>query len=135
MERYLPLLRSISTSEGKADILEAAGDFWQKNPQMIIIVFDKLMQYQIVNPSDVVGWSFAPRSSKGNAAGVTTSDWQLIQGALDKSIGRVAISKRRLAALRKEDDDASARIKARTDGGASMDVDSEVKGFFLSFFF
>ncbi|KAF8529245.1 MIF4G like-domain-containing protein [Hysterangium stoloniferum] len=127
MERYLSLLRSISTPDGKADVLEAAGDFWRRNPQMIIIVFDKLMQYQIVDPSNVVAWSFTLRSSKGNAAGITTAEWQLIQGALDKSIGRVAISKRRLAALRKEDDDARARIKARTDGGANMDVDSEVK--------
>jgi nuclear cap-binding protein subunit 1 len=128
MERYLPLLRSVSVSEGKADVLEAAGDFWRKSPQMMIIVFDKLMQYQIVDPTNVVTWAFAPREGKGEMTGLTTGDWELVKGALDKAIGRVAISKRKLGVLRKEEDDARARAKARTNGGAGMDVDSEVKG-------
>lgn len=128
MERYLPLLRSVSVSEGKTDVLEAAGDFWRKSPQMITIVFDKLMQYQIVDPTNVVSWAFAPRESKGEMAGLTTGDWELVKGALDKAIGRVAISKRKLGILRKEDDDVRARAKARTNGGVGMDVDSDVKG-------
>jgi len=127
MERYLQLLRSISVAEGKADVLDAAGDFWRKNSQMIIIVFDKLMQYQIVDPTNVVTWAFAPRQSKRGLAGLTTDEWQLVKGAIDKAIGRVAISKRKLAVLRKEEDDARARVKARTDGAASMDVDAEMK--------
>ncbi|KAF8583944.1 hypothetical protein K439DRAFT_1411525 [Ramaria rubella] len=127
MERYLPLLRSISISDGKVDMLDATGDFWRKSPQMMIIVFDKLMQYQIVEPSNVVTWAFAPKQSKGGATGLTTSEWELVKGALDKAIGRVAISKRKLALLRKEDDDARARAKARVDGGAEMDVDAEVE--------
>lgn len=128
MERYLPLLRSVSVSEGKADVLEATGDFWRKSPQMVIIVFDKLMQYQIVDPSNVVTWSFGPREGKGKVNGLTTSDWELVKAALDKAIGRVAISKRKLVVLRKEEDDARARAKARTNGGAGMDVDSDTKG-------
>ncbi|KAF8511162.1 MIF4G like-domain-containing protein [Gautieria morchelliformis] len=130
MERYLPLLRSVAVSEGKSDVLEAAGDFWRKSPQMIIIVFDKLMQYQIVDPSNVVAWAFAPREGKGEVTGLATSDWELVKAALDKAIGRVAISKRKLAVLRKEEDDARARAKARTNGGAGldagMDVDDEI---------
>jgi len=128
MERYLQLLRSISVAEGKADVLDAAGDFWRKNSQMIIIVFDKLMQYQIVDPTNVVVWAFAPRQSKRGLAGLTTDEWELVKGAIDKAIGRVAISKRKLAILRKEEDDARARVKARTDSVAGMDVDSEMKG-------
>jgi nuclear cap-binding protein subunit 1 len=130
MERYLPLLRSVAVSEGKSDVLEAAGDFWRKSPQIIIIVFDKLMQYQIVDPSNVVTWAFAPR--EGKVTGLATGDWELVKAALDKAIGRVAISKRKLAVLRKEEDDARARANARTNGGAGldagMDVDGEVKG-------
>lgn len=129
MERYLPLLRSISTGGGKADILEAAGDFWRKSWQMILIVFDKLMQYQVVEPIDVVIWAFAPRSGKGSTTGLTTSEWQLIRASVNKAIGRVAISKRKLALLRKEEDEARARMKAE---GAGMDVESEVRG--LKFF-
>ncbi|KIJ26031.1 hypothetical protein M422DRAFT_272943 [Sphaerobolus stellatus SS14] len=127
MERYLQLLRTISVAEGKADLLDAAGDFWRKNSQLIIVVFDKLMQYQIVDPTNVVVWAFAPRQSKRGLPGLTTDEWQLVKAAIDKSIGRVAISKRRLAALRKEEDDARARVKAGTDGGVGMDVDAEMK--------
>lgn len=127
MERYLPLLRSISNGEGKGDILEAAGDFWRKNWQMVLIVFDKLMQYQIVEPINVVIWAFAPRGGKGNATGLTTSEWQLVRASVNKAIGRVAISKKKLIVLRKEEDDMRARLKARTEG-AGMDVESEVRG-------
>lgn len=135
MERYLQLLRTISTAEGKSDVLDAAGDFWRKNYQMLIIVFDKLMQYQIVDPTNVITWAFAPRQSKRGLAGLTTDEWQLVKGALAKAIGRVAISKRKLATLRKEEDDARARVKARTDENAenAIDVDGEVKGVSIPF--
>jgi len=87
---------------------------------MIGIVFDKLMQYQIVEPADVVAWVFAH-----NADGL---DWDLLRSAVDKANGRVVVARRRVATLRKEDDDAHARAKANANGGtdaATMEVDAE----------
>jgi len=55
-------------------------------------------------------------------------EWDLIKGAMDKANGRVVVARRKVAALRKEQDDSIARVKA--SGGAdvaSMEVDGEVK--------
>ncbi|KAG5643263.1 hypothetical protein DXG03_001273 [Asterophora parasitica] len=120
IERYLPLLRNITSStEGKAEILSASAAFWKGNRQMVGIVFDKLMQYQIVDPTDVVAWTFANR-----AGGLDAFEWDLMRGAIDKANGRVVIARRRVAALRKEEDD----VRARDNAAGAMDVDAEGDG-------
>ncbi|EGO01454.1 hypothetical protein SERLA73DRAFT_166017 [Serpula lacrymans var. lacrymans S7.3] len=143
IERYLPLLRGLAnggivgagsgSSEAKQDILSAAAAFWKRNRQMVNIVFDKLMQYQIVDPTDVVAWTFTNVAGDSHLSGMrplslSAFEWDLLKGALDKANGRVMISRRKVAALRKEEDDTIARAKA--SGGAdvaSMEVDADAK--------
>ncbi|KAF9645332.1 hypothetical protein BDM02DRAFT_3101505, partial [Thelephora ganbajun] len=107
VERYLPLLRNLAAGgisssggspslEARMDILTASARFWKRNRQMVGIVFDKLMQYQIVDPTDVVSWAFG--SGLGNGEGPLKVDhrqWDLLKGALDKANGRVMIARRR----------------------------------------
>ena len=141
IERYLPLLRNLvsggvsnavggGTPEAKSDILSASASFWKYNRQMIGIVFDKLMQYQIVDPTDVVAWIFSqeagvgePRALWGQSS-LSTYEWDLLKGALDKANGRVLIAKRKVVALRKEDDDTRGRAKATAN---AMEVDADAK--------
>ncbi|KAF9224403.1 hypothetical protein BS17DRAFT_779738 [Gyrodon lividus] len=147
IERYLPLLRSLANpnpaqgggddTEAKRNILDAAAIFWRRNQQMIGIVFDKLMQYQIVDPTDVVAWTFGNagsieevgfRGAVMRPSSIGAFEWDLMKGALDKANGRVMVARRKVAALRKEQDDSIARAKA--SGGvdvASMEVDADVK--------
>jgi len=143
IERFLPILRYLSSGgvssaggsgnpEAKADILTAAAAFWKYNRQMVAIVFDKLMQYQIVDPTDVVGWTFLNGVVIGQLAelagpmNLSAFEWDLLRGAIDKANGRVTIARRKVTALRKDDDDARARVKASVD--ETMDVDPEPKG-------
>lgn len=145
IERYLPLLRSLASggisgagtggsAEAKTDILTAAAAFWKHNKQMVNIVFDKLMQYQIVDPSDVVIWTFTNVAGSEHPSGMeplslSAFEWDLLKGALDKANGRVTIARRKVAALRKEEDDTRAKAKAR--GGvdvSSMEVDGDATG-------
>lgn len=135
IERYLPLLRALAAGtlsatttpapggaspQAKAGILDAAAAFWAHNAQMVGIVFDKLMQYQIVDPTDVVRWTFEQGAGK-TAKTLGGEEWDLLRGALDKANGRVVVAKRRVAALRKEEDDARARAKASGDAGMEVD--------------
>ncbi|KII96021.1 hypothetical protein PLICRDRAFT_97224 [Plicaturopsis crispa FD-325 SS-3] len=130
IERYLPVLRSLATGpEAKADILSAAAAFWHRNRHMVAIVFDKLMQYQIVDPTDVVGWTFVHGVHGGGPLRMTAFEWDLLKGAIDKANGRVMIARRKVTALRKEEDDTRARAKA-SGGGAdvsAMEVDGDAK--------
>ena len=142
IERYLPLLRNLASGgtsnavgggipEAKADILTASASFWKHNRQMIGIVLDKLMQYQIVDPTDVVAWIFSqeaggvgePRSLCAPYS-IGTYEWDLLKGALDKANGRVLIAKRKVVALQKEDDDTRGRAKATAN---AMEVDADAK--------
>ena len=104
---------------------------------MIVIVCDKLMQYQIVDPTDVVAWTFLHGRqfvSTEDSFSLEAYQWLLIKGALDKANGRVVIARRRVTALRKEEDDNAARAKANDQ--ESMEVDAEAKpGMFLCAFF
>ena len=140
VERYLPLLRNLAAGgisssggtpslEARMDILTASAQFWKRNRQMVGIVFDKLMQYQIVDPTDVVSWAFG--SGLGNGEGPLKVDhrqWDLLKAALDKANGRVMIAKKKVIALRKEEDENRARANAEGGaGGASMEVDTDAK--------
>lgn len=139
IERYLPLLRNLAGGgissgsgaphhEARMDILSAVFAFWKRSRHMVAIVFDKLMQYQIVDPTDVVAWTFTNAGSSSVPKTKNTFDafqWILLKGALDKANGRVMIARRKVAALRKEADDNAARAKA--SDSATMEVDAEAK--------
>ncbi|KAF6762456.1 cap binding protein 80-PB [Ephemerocybe angulata] len=144
IERYLPLLRNLAgggassttgvggSAEARTDILAAAAAFWKHNRQMVAIVFDKLMQYQIVDPTDVVGWTFLNGSAIGQLSEVSPMnlsafEWDLLRAAIDKANGRVVSARRKVVALRKEDDDTRAKAKAGSGVDTNMEVDLETK--------
>ncbi|KZT12669.1 uncharacterized protein LAESUDRAFT_733291 [Laetiporus sulphureus 93-53] len=130
IERYLPLLRNLApggaNTEARMDILNAVYSFWNRSRNMVVIVFDKLMQYQIVDPTDVVSWAFIHSGSgtEGNPS-FDAFQWDVLKGALDKANGRVTIARRKVTALRKEEDDNAARAKA--SDSATMEADAEGK--------
>lgn len=138
IERYLPLLRNLSSGgisslgtsnqEARMDILTAVADFWRRGRHMIVIVFDKLMQYQIVDPTDVVAWAFTmgvERIAGATHPSINALQWEAIKSALDKANGRVVITRRRVSTLRKEADEKAAM--AIVSNGTAMEVDAEAK--------
>lgn len=125
IERYLPLLRTLgSTPENKIDFLNASAKFWRRNGQMVSIVFDKLMQYQIVDPSDIISWSFRGVNGEDATPSIDVQSWDLLKAALDKAIGRVAIAHQKVQTLRKDDEDAKAKAMAVVTSD-EMEVDSQ----------
>jgi nuclear cap-binding protein subunit 1 len=127
IERYLPVLRALAEGKsGKGDILAAAARFWALNPQMVGIVFDKLMQYQIVDPSDVVAFAFRPTEGKNadGAVAIDTESFDLLRGALDKANGRVVIARKKVTVLSKEDEENRAKVKAK-EGAMEVDADGK----------
>lgn len=141
IERYLPLLRNLAAGglsptmptgganlTARTDIMSAVARVWRRSRHMVLIVFDKLMQYQIVDPTDVVGWTFVHCAVAVHGAHKTTFSafqWDLLKAALDKANGRVMVQRRKVAALRREADDKAARAIAGES--VSMEVDTEPK--------
>lgn len=95
---------------------------------MVGIVFDKLMQYQIVDPSDVVAWSFRAGNTTEEIAegGLTVQGWEMLKAALDKASGRVAVAKHKVHIVKKEEEDAKARLKASKGAVVDDGMDVEV---------
>lgn len=130
IERYLSLLKFFSKdTEAKAHLLDTAANFWRRNSQMIAIVFDKFMQYQMVDPADVVAWAFRSSETNGDhrvSGSVGVKGWELLKAALDKASGRVVIAKNKVQKVKKEEEDAKAKLKASkgadVDEGMEMDI-------------
>lgn len=110
MERYHELLRALSqTPTARLEILASTARFWENSPQWVLIVVDKLLQYRIVEPGDVVTFVFADRdaavpqkepfsfSADATELGGTLRDWSsfnwwaLLRLTVDKVLGRVAL--------------------------------------------
>ncbi|KAF8760298.1 MIF4G like [Rhizoctonia solani] len=135
VERYLPLLRgeagsSAATNEKNREkarvILCAAGEYWERNQQMVGVVFDKLMQYQIIEPSDVIEYAFELGTKTGETPGLSCERWLLVEAALNKANGRVVSAKRKVVTLNKDEEERRARAIANA-GGIGMDVDGDAQ--------
>ena len=138
IERYLPLLRNLAAgqisasgsphADARRDIMSAVARVWRRSKHMILIVFDKLMQYQIVDPADVVAWTFMDYAQVVDGQRKKTFNafqWDLLKSALDKANGRVTIQKKKVAALSREADERAARVLANEN--ASMEVDGDAQ--------
>ncbi|WFD43909.1 Nuclear cap-binding protein subunit 1 [Malassezia psittaci] len=125
IERYHDLLRSLSQNpQARLEMLASTVRFWARSPQWVMIVIDKLLQYRIVEPLDVVQFVFTPTdlavrnvteqsgdsvefsfSASAKAQGGTLRDWSsfnwwmLICLTVDKVVGRVDQLARRYNSL------------------------------------
>ena len=142
VERYLAVLHAVSgTRDAKFEMLEIVSGFWRRNRQFIGIIFDKLMQYQIVDPVDVVSWAFegngllgasatasatASAGGEERSAGLGTFQWEMMKSAVDKANGRVHKAQGRVVQQTKADDDARAAKHAAAAAAAAGDDGMEV---------
>lgn len=129
IERYHDLLRALSqTPQARVEMLASTVRFWARSPQWVLIVADRLLQYRIVEPVDVVTFVFTPPkepcryvvqdsgdavafsfSASAESLGGTLRDWSsfnwwaLLRLTVDKVVGRVdQLAKRYDALLRTE---------------------------------
>jgi len=148
VERYHSVLRSLSSSPtARLAILGAASRFWARSAQWTLIVFDKLLQYRIVEPADVITFVFHPpteldivaQGSGDEASGsfsktteVSTDAgavthrlrdwstfgwWDIVKLTVEKVNGRVDQLQARLAANERQDADAEERKGAAAVSG------------------
>lgn len=90
VERYHPLLRALSETEGmRVALLAAALRFWREHDEWAAIVVDKLLQYRIVEPNDVLTLLFS--NADGEQRTWARALWgQLAMLATEKAAARVA---------------------------------------------
>lgn len=60
-DSHLKLLESVNkTQEARYETVRIVEDFWYKNHQFLMIALEKLINYKIIDPINVVDWIFAP---------------------------------------------------------------------------
>lgn len=143
VERYHTLLRQLSTTPAtRIAILASTARFWMNSPQWIIMIFDKWLQYRIVEPTDVVEFVFHPPkdqpalvvgadASAGSLDAAAVRDWsnftwsEIIKLTVFKVHGRVDQVRKRLETLQREETEREERLEAvRESGGAIEDPKS-----------
>ncbi|GMK55464.1 hypothetical protein CspeluHIS016_0205200 [Cutaneotrichosporon spelunceum] len=128
-ERYLEVLRFVTNDyASRRVVLDAIGSFWRRSSQMRLITIDKYLQYNILEPLDVVDWIFAAQPGSDTVPdGWTDVDkWELLCMTLDKVVGRVVRERRRLRTVEKADEVARARRAAeRLERGEGVGMEDE----------
>ncbi|GAA5965784.1 hypothetical protein JCM3765_007346 [Sporobolomyces pararoseus] len=112
LERYLVLLRNLTDNdkEKKQDLLETVSKFWRRNGQFHLIVIDKLLQYRLLEPSDVITWVFSPSPSQEEMEDrkrKTWADldlWGMVAIVLRTLESRTLAGKGRLEGLKREEE-------------------------------
>ncbi|TKY87016.1 hypothetical protein EX895_003693 [Sporisorium graminicola] len=133
VERYHSLLRQLSRSPRmRAAILAGAVRFWTRSQQWIHIVVDKLLQYRIVEPADVVEFVFSPpvdepatiRAGGDEKEGwVGFNTWTLLRLTLEKVNGRVDQLKKRLEEIERKEAEEREKKDAAAAAGLPLDDD------------
>lgn len=132
VERYHSLLRQLSRSPRmRAAILAGAVRFWTRSHQWVLIVVDKLLQYRIVEPADVVEFIFNPPKDEPKTilppiapeeegwTGFNT--WSLLRLTLEKVNGRVDQLKKRLEESERKEAYERERKEAALAAGLPLD--------------
>ncbi|PWN49080.1 hypothetical protein IE53DRAFT_370063 [Violaceomyces palustris] len=145
VERYHTLLRQLSSSPAmRIAILAGTTRFWARSAQWVQIVFDKLLQYRIVEPADVIDFIFSPPKNEPSSilrgsgdevpqsfsrqlAGGFERDWSsfnwwmIVRLTLDKVNGRVDQLKKRLEDREREEAYERERREAAAAAGPEVD--------------
>ena len=139
LERYIVILReSTNSAAARMALLRSASRFWASNTLFRHIVFDKLLQYRIVDPIDVLNFVFEGEELvlDGEITPRDWSDlsiWDIFRMTLEKVQNRVLAVTLRLENLRKREENrmdteraAAGEMKTdENDDGTTMKADVE----------
>ncbi|KAI5475967.1 nuclear cap-binding protein subunit 1 [Pseudohyphozyma bogoriensis] len=117
LERYLPLLRTLSASPAaRLELLQTIGSYWRRNAQFHLIVLDKVLQYRLVDPGDVLAWIFAVDGQGRGKSWSKIDIWSALSLTTRTVLGRVEQNKRRVevAKARAEGDADAEEIEVMT---------------------
>lgn len=95
--------------EGRLALLEIVSKFWARNGQFELIVVEKLMEYRLVDPLDVVRHFFGPADHR---RGRGMQFWDGLKLALEKVTRRVTMAKKRVSRMKREAEDERDLVRA-----------------------
>eukprot|EP01119_Soliformovum_irregulare_P015692 TRINITY_DN4452_c0_g2_i1.p1 TRINITY_DN4452_c0_g2~~TRINITY_DN4452_c0_g2_i1.p1 ORF type:complete len:813 (+),score=280.00 TRINITY_DN4452_c0_g2_i1:227-2440(+) len=86
LERYLPVLQKhINSPERKMQALKCVKFFWEKSPQHIIILTDRLMTCRIIDSTAIVNWIFSAEELEYFRKSYV---WEVLGNTLTRTLAR-----------------------------------------------
>jgi len=82
LHKYHMMLKRLARNEGaKVQLLQILFDMWRDHPQMLVVLVDKCIRAQIVDPGSVARWVFSPDMGKYfNRYYI----WEILHGTITK---------------------------------------------------
>eukprot|EP00698_Gefionella_okellyi_P002939 TRINITY_DN12782_c0_g1_i1.p1 TRINITY_DN12782_c0_g1~~TRINITY_DN12782_c0_g1_i1.p1 ORF type:complete len:650 (-),score=113.51 TRINITY_DN12782_c0_g1_i1:334-2244(-) len=85
LERNIALLKTFMANPGdRVRALQIIKDFWATTPQLVVILVDKFMTYQLVDSGSIVTWLFSSATEEFNSYYV----WEILNNVIAKTIAR-----------------------------------------------
>ncbi|ORX59900.1 ARM repeat-containing protein [Piromyces finnis] len=95
VERYISILTSLNaTNEAKDKTVRFVADFWKYNPQFLEIILDKLVNYRVVDPSNIISWILSDIILSDQYTNLYV--WSILRNTLKKVVLRVQQIKAKL---------------------------------------
>jgi len=100
VERYISILTSLNeTNEAKDKTVRVVADFWKYNPQFLEIILDKLVNYRVVEPSNIITWILSDIILSDQYTHLYV--WSILRNTLKKVVLRVQQIKAKLEYTKK----------------------------------
>ncbi|KAJ3414970.1 Component of the cap-binding complex (CBC) [Chytridiales sp. JEL 0842] len=105
VERYIKVLHQLNTKpEDKLHIIRIASGCFASNHQFLEIVLDKFINYRVIDPLSLINWVMSEETHETSV--LSSHIWSILRTALSKVNTRVVQIRDKLAAARKESEDA-----------------------------
>jgi len=100
VERYISILTTLNvTNEAKDKTVRFVADFWKYNPQFLEIILDKLVNYRVVDPSNIITWILSDIILSDQYTHLYV--WSILRNTLKKVVLRVQQIKAKLEYTKK----------------------------------
>ena len=97
-----------STASGRVKLLHTVANYWRRNSQFHLIVIDKLLQYRLVDPADVITWIFSTNSQGVKQSWSDMNTYDLLKTTVGIVQSKVEGCRGRLAGVRREEEAKAA---------------------------
>jgi len=87
------------TNEAKDKTVRVVADFWKYNPQFLEIILDKLVNYRVVEPSNIITWILSDIILSDQYTHLYV--WSILRNTLKKVVLRVQQIKAKLEYTKK----------------------------------
>eukprot|EP00794_Sanderia_malayensis_P009859 gene9859-10869_t len=123
LSKFHPVFKSLITStNGQLQCLFSIKEFWNKKPQAIGIVIDKLIRLQVINCSTVINWIFSKEMSQEF---MRCYVWQILHSTLKKMIKHKNKASKDLKDAKEKLSRLIEKAKRHDDSSSESDEDSE----------